>query len=163
MLIVLQHGYGYVCPSACMRVDRSVSGILHLQFVVPEMFLDRTLQLPDGEHALHQARCSDRVPTRDQPTGWINGANRFVFKFYTVIDARQECFARFSERPTFAVTAQAEILIRLDLARSVGVMQFDKIELLKWVLDPGVLPGHVSCGSTGTEGMHTWIAGAVIP
>src|SRR2546430_55320 len=109
-----------------MRVDQSSTGIFDLKFLISEMLWDGVLQLPEQRHRLHEASGADGMSACEKSAGGIDrklsiqGRMSFVDKTATV-----------------AIFAQAEILVGLKFARSVGVMQFDDVQIVEWSLDPG--------------------------
>ena len=92
-----QNGDGDIGARARVRMDRAPLRILDLKLVVAEMFFDRPLQLPDGEHTLHQSRRADRMSAGDQSARGIHRADRLIFQLQAVVNVRQKGLARFGE------------------------------------------------------------------
>src|SRR5882724_10761007 len=129
-----------------MRMDQSSTGIFDLQFIISEMFRDGVLQLPEKRHGLHEASSADGMSACEKSTGridWklsIEGRVSFVDKAATV-----------------TIFAQAEILVGLKFARSVGVMQFDDVQIVEWSLDPGHFVSANRSGASCPERMDTGV------
>src|ERR1700741_2595148 len=98
-----------------MAVDQTALGVFDLELVVSQMLPERTLQLPEREHGLHQARGPNRVAAGQQATGWIDGKGALFGQFKSVVDPGHERETAFDEAATFAIFAEPQILIRLNL------------------------------------------------
>src|SRR5207237_9016119 len=106
---------GDVGPRAGMAVDQTARGVFDLELVISQMFPERTLQLPKREYGLHEASSSDRVAAGQQATGWIDGKTALFGQFNSVVNPGHERDTAFNEAPTFAIFAESQILIGLDL------------------------------------------------
>ncbi len=84
-------------------MDRAPLRILDLKLVVAKMLLNRPLQLPDRENALHESRRADGMSASDQSARGIHRANGLVFQLQAIINVRQERLARFRKRTSLPV------------------------------------------------------------
>src|SRR5271157_1671914 len=108
------------CPG--VRVDQPPLRPLDLQLLVPEMFPDRVLQLPEGEYPLHDSCRSDGVSARDQSTGRIHRHRPLVGEVQAVLDILQERMSLLDEIVPLPIPAEPDVLVGLYLRTGVGVM-----------------------------------------
>src|SRR5436309_10654473 len=128
-------------------MDETTLRVRYLEFVIANMFADGVLQLPKHRHRLHESSRADRMPAGEQPTG---GINRQL--------ALERRMAFINEPSAFAVFAQAEILVGLEFARSVGVVQFDDVEVFERLTDSGHFVSRQRRHAPRSEGMDPRIA-----
>src|SRR5262249_33718180 len=127
---------------ARVAVDQPAPGVRDLEGRIAELLRDAVLELPQGEDRLHEAGRPHRVAAGDQaPTG----IDREL--------ARNGRVAFLDEPAALAVTAEAPVLIGLDLRAGVGVVQLDEAEIADRILDPGHAVGLDRRGAAGAEGM----------
>ena len=88
-----QNGDSDTRARARVGMDGAPLRNLDLESVVAEMFLNRPLELPDGEYALHQSRRTDTMSAGDQSARGIHRADRFFFEFQSVVNVGQKGFA----------------------------------------------------------------------
>src|SRR2546428_421302 len=105
-------------------MDEPASSVLHLEFVIAEMLAHRVLQLPEESNSLHEAGGADRVTTRKQPAGRVD--RQFPVKSRVAL---------VNEASAISVFAQAQILISLELARGVRIVQLEHVQVLERVVD----------------------------
>src|SRR5262245_11944018 len=98
-----------------MAMDQSALGVFDLELVIPQVLPERTLQLPEREYGLHEARGPDGMATGQQATGWIDGKTALFGQFKSVVDPGHERDTALDEVPTLAILAEAQIFIGLNL------------------------------------------------
>ena len=122
-----------------MAVDGAAPGVLHLQRRVAEM-LSRCVPCSCQRANTPCIRpvAPTGCPQAIRPPEGLTGQTGVSGKLQAVIDARHEGFARGGEGPAFAVAAQAQVFVGLDLAGGVGVVQLDEIQLVQRVGMPAM-------------------------
>src|SRR5512147_3010641 len=100
-----------------MTVNKPALRIADLERAVLQVFPDSSLELPEGEDGLHEACGADRMTAGEEPSGRVHG--NFIpavrLERNAVIHVRKERRARLDELPAFAVPAETQVFVRLDL------------------------------------------------
>ena len=98
---------------------------------------------------LHDAGRAHRMHAAEQAAGQIGGQ----FSGLSGMGVGMVAVAGFDIIPTVSVGAYADVLIGLDITDGKGVMEFDQIEIVCRIGDPGhavsVVGGHSRCEKTG--------------
>ena len=113
-----------------MGVDGTALGTFQLQGVILKVNPDAPLQLPHCKDSLHQAGRPDWMSACNQPARRVDRAERSMFQVQIVFDVRHEGLAGGRKGSAFSVATQAEVLIGLNFAGSVGVVELDEIQLV---------------------------------
>ncbi len=127
------------------------------------MLADGALQLPDGKGGLHQPGCPHRMATGDESPRRVDRTNRLPRQVQAIIHTGHKGLPAGGEFPTLSVPAQAHVLVGLDLAGGVGVVQLNKVNFLQRVSDAGVLVGFSGPHAAGAEGVDARVTEAFVP
>ena len=75
-VLLPQNGDRDVGAGSGMGVNGSLPGVRDLERRIAEVLVHGSLQLPDGEHPLHESGRSDRMAAGNQTAGRIHGQER---------------------------------------------------------------------------------------